>query len=115
VNDFLFMNADTLGLVEWGGSGAEAIDESTINDALRSLSKLATISEFVEDLSKELAKYDWRSSDADGLSEEEALLKAAFRGSGGYRQLRIHVLKHLSKVTGALGRSARDILEVLGE
>ncbi len=110
MNDLLFVNADALELVEWGGSGAESIDESTINDALRSLSKLTAISEFVEDLSKELAKYDWRSSDADGLSEEEALLKAAFRGSGGF-----HVLRHLSKVSGVLGRSARDILEALGE
>jgi DGQHR domain-containing protein len=115
MNDLLYMSADDLDLVNWGESGVENADEKTIDDAIKSLTKQSKIKEFLETISEALANYDWRSSDANGLSSDQSLLKAAFRGSSGYRQLRVHVLKYLSKAGGRVGKDADAVLAVLGE
>lgn len=115
MNDFLFLTADELSLTEWGGSGLESADVEAVNTALRSLERQSNIKKFVESLAKALAAYDWRSSGTPGLDEQLSLLKAAFRGSGGYRQLRVHVLKHLSKLPGQIAKLARVVLDALGE
>lgn len=115
VNDFLFLRADELALALWGGAGAGEADEETVTDALRSLERRRELKEFIGDLFGAMTGYDWRSSDAPGLTDQQSLLKAAFRGGGGYRQLRVHVLKHLARTTGTVGRLARDVLDVLGE
>ncbi len=115
LNDILFVNADNLSLAEWGGSSASGASEEEITEALKSLEKLTKLKNFVEVLAKELATYDWRASDAPGLNEAQSLLKAAFRGSGGYKELRKHVLKHLSTGTKAIADSSREVLTALGE
>lgn len=115
MNDFLFMNADDLNLVTWGGSGASGTEDNGVDEALHDLQTQKELGNFVDTLSESLALYDWRSSDAVGLSSEESLLKAAFRGSGGYRQLRLHVLKHLSGRPAKIRRLADAVLDALGE
>lgn len=115
LNDFLYINADDLALTEWGGSGDDGTDEAVVTEALHSLEKKAGLEKFAEALAKSLSTYDWRASDAPGLDENQSLLKAAFRGSGGYRELRRHVLKHLAEGSGVIAKSARSVLEVLGE
>lgn len=115
LNDFLYINADDFGLAEWGGSGVEGADEAGVTEALRSLEKNTELIKFVEALAKSLSTYDWRASDAPDLDENQSLLKSAFRGSGGYRELRRHVLKHLAGGSGVIAKSARSVLEALGE
>ncbi len=114
-NDFLYVNADELALTKWGGGSTEDSDEGAVSEALTSLRKHQKLKAFIHTLSAALATYDWRASDEPSLSPEQSLLKAAFRGSGGYRELRRHVLKSLLGSSDEIADSARIILEALGE
>jgi DGQHR domain-containing protein len=97
-NDLIYFNSDKLNLASWGGrSDFEGSDEERVKSAITSLNKEKNIIEFIKKLSKSLSSYDWRASGTTGLTEEESLSKAAFRGSGGYKELRKHLLRHLSK------------------
>jgi hypothetical protein len=42
-----------------------------------------------------MASFDWRSADAPDLSEQDKLIRRAFRGSGGYAALRGEIIKYL--------------------
>lgn len=65
-------------------------------------------------LAQALASYDWRASSAPGLSSDEEVLKQSFRGSGGYRQMRESVLRHLSEGEGWVADAATGIRARLG-
>jgi hypothetical protein len=114
-NDLCYVRAKELKLNKWtiGGSTA-ATDIDAVNEALTSL-KEEEVSGFLKDIAKGLAEYDWRVSSAPGLSESERLKKGAFRGGGGYKELRIQLLKHLSvHGTDIVISTAKDIIERLG-
>ena len=113
LNDFLYINADKLGLISWGGSEVDGTDVEAIDSALKSLGKNKELSIFATQLTEILATYDWRASDAPGLNENESLLKAAFRGSGGYRELRQHLLKHISAGQGQIAETAKQTVKIL--
>lgn len=113
LNDFLFVNADQLSLTDWGNSDSESDDEATVNEALKSLDKQIALKKFIDELATSLASYDWRASDGPGLTDKESLLKAAFRGSGGYRELRRHILKYLATDSTEVGKSAQVVLDAL--
>ncbi len=114
VNDLCYLNSDELSLGSWGEGGyAEGNDMEILSAAIASLKK-TTIHEFLKQLGIELAKFDWRASGAPGLSQAESLQKAAFRGSGGYRDLRRQVLLHLAESTGSIQQSAKSAINLLG-
>lgn len=71
---------------------------------------------YIDALSQSLAKFDWRSSDAPGLTSDERLQRSAFRGSGGYRVLREAVLRHLfeDEDNVTVGVDAGEVLQMLG-
>ena len=115
VNDMFFVRADDLMLVslfndEYGDSEAEIIDHA-VEWFQRQIGALG----FLRQLVKCLSEYDWRSSQAPGLTSEERSLKAGFRGSGGYRDLREHVLRHLSADSSdRMSEAAKHVLDGLG-
>ena len=114
-NDLCFINADDLDLHGWGGTRYhEESDFGEITNSINSLKKQPTICSFLDQLSTQLATYDWRSSRAPSLSDEARIHKAAFRGSGGYKELRRDVLLHLAQTQGVIGRSATDVIVTLG-
>lgn len=55
----------------------------------------SSIAEFAGAACESLATYDWRSSKAPSLTTEQRRWKLAFRGSGGYKELRFQLLDHL--------------------
>jgi len=112
-NDVLYLCADQLSLGMWGGTTVEGSDESAVSEAIRSLEKRGDIAKFVEKMMNKLASYDWRASSSPDLTPEQALLKAAFRGSGGYRELRRHVLEHVSSGTDDIAKAADIALKAL--
>ena len=114
-NDLCFIRADELCLHEWGGhQQAENSDEENINVGINSLKKQQKIYDYLKQLSVGLASYDWRSSSGPGLTEDERTRKAAFRGSGGYRELRRDVLLHLSRTeSAAIAQAANEVIERL--
>ena len=115
VNDLCFVKVDDLRLDEWGGEPHDsASEEEEVALSVKSLRKEKSIYGYLKQLSSALATYDWRSSDGPKLTEDERLHKAAFRGSGGYKELRRDVLLHLSSTGGEVGHAADDVMTRLG-
>ncbi|MBI2639493.1 MAG: DGQHR domain-containing protein [Candidatus Sungbacteria bacterium] len=106
-NDLLFINREKLRLQEWNPNA-----ESSSASELKDLKKKKILADFVFKLAKELSKFDWRSSAAKGLSEDDLVLKLSYRGGSGYKQFRRQLLKHLfiSKDFGSLARETYKIL-----
>ncbi|MFI2565410.1 DGQHR domain-containing protein [Paenarthrobacter sp. NPDC018779] len=96
-NDMCFVKHRDLELAEWrepldgGNVTPEAVEET-----LQSLTH-EPVYTFLRELSTALASFDWRTSAFPGLSEEERQLRAAYRGSGGYKELRKQLVRHLQK------------------
>ncbi len=118
VNDICFLRADFLGLHNWPGNFArrrsESSDEAQIMASISSLREHNNIFKFLGKLCTDLATYDWRASSAPDLKEEESLRKAAFRGSGGYKELRRDVLRHLKTRDGDVAHVAKEVIQRLG-
>lgn len=116
LNDVLYVRADALALHEWGGQqGNEDTDEAQVSASATSLRKRTKIAKYLKQLAASLATYDWRSSDAPGLNDDERRLKASFRGSGGYKELRHHVLTHVvAQKAGEVSKAAKDVMDSLG-
>lgn len=117
VNDLFYVNADNLKLLSLGQTsegGDEMDDQQAVTEQLELLMKQDAICGFMNELAGVLSSFDWRSSDAPGLSESERIHKSAFRGSSGYKELRRSVLKHVAEGNGELGKLANAITEQLG-
>jgi hypothetical protein len=115
-NDLCYVRADSLSLADWGGgSYFEGNDQKKVSEAIELLREQTKIMGFLKEMGKMLANYDWRASSAPGLSKDEALAKAAFRGSGGYKELRRHLIRYLSKKHGEIGEAAQQVNKLLGD
>jgi DGQHR domain-containing protein len=114
-NDLFYVKSDELNLVKWGGEGdRDGTDVKKVDAALASLKKEKKIINYMKEIAESLATYDWRASGDPSLSEKESLLKAAFRGSGGYKELRKHLLKHLVESgTPEVAKTSEKILTML--
>lgn len=117
LNDTCWVRADDLRLSEWQVPGEELLGEpleaERIAGAIGDLETEA-VAPFVSQLASSLATFDWRSSSAHGLSREERTAKAAFRGSGGYRELRLALLRHVaSSDWGSVSAAAESVLAVV--
>jgi len=116
-NDFLFYNSDVLSLEdlfsELDTDDSEGTD-ARIDDILDYLDEAGDVTEFVDTLALTLSTYDWRASSFPDLTNTQRVLKASFRGSGGYKELRRHVLLHISKNgEEPLASDADAILDIL--
>ncbi len=113
-NHLCYVKAVDLGLGDWvTNEDAGADDEQAVSDAPASLKQHPSY-EFLGAVSRGMADYDWRTSAAPGLSDDERTLKAAFRGAGGYRELRMQLFRHLSRQPGEVGEAATNMLERIG-
>lgn len=109
-NDLCYIRSTQLNLHGWTiKQNTGAVEESEVNQALSSLRKQPVFG-FLNDIASCLAKYDWRTSSAPDLEESERIQKSAFRGSGGYKELRLHLLSHLAKETNDIGKAASEVL-----
>lgn len=112
-NDLSYISSTRLGLEKWiMGIENDDMNEESIADALKSLRE-QSVSKFLERMAGYLAKYDWRASSTPGLTEEKQKAKAAFRGSGGYKEIRKELLIHLTNFSDEIGDAAKAVLERL--
>lgn len=121
-NDLCYVESEALGLMDWTeeevfgsskkGAKSAATDDDAVAAALDSLNGTKA-SAFLKKVTAALATYDWRTSSAPGLTEKERLGQAVFRGSSGYKEMRLQVLKHLREVAGGVGTAASTVLETL--
>jgi len=113
-NDLCFLSADELQLIEWGsGVSPTESDHEQVSTALASLKKTPAY-DFLSELARQFARFDWRSSDGPDLTEDERLVRAAFRGSGGYKELRKQLLLQLESGSGRVATLASQAIERLG-
>lgn len=96
INDFCYYQAEKLDLFSWSSESGSATDQGEVLTALKSLEAMAMLTDFINSISLSLAKFDWRSSNAPGLTEDQRLHQAAFRGSSGYGMLRQELIRHLA-------------------
>ena len=115
-NDLCYMNADQLALDDLvSPKRRSGRDNESLLEAIAEFSESVDLSRFISELAEGLASYDWRASGCPGLTEEQRTLKASFRGSGGYRELRRDVLKHLVVSSSeAVVESAEVVYGLLG-
>lgn len=69
--------------------------------------------EQIRDFGLAIAGFDWRSADAPGLSDEQRMLKRAFRGSSGYVALREQLFRHLAAGPKEIAEVANEALRRL--
>ena len=108
-NDLLFMNSSKLNLYSW------KIDTGLlVSDALLALEKEQhKLVRYVKALTKTLAKFDWRTSASDSLTDRERTTKLTFRGGSGYREFRRQLLKFLIK-SRRFEKDARHLYKATG-
>ena len=94
---------------EFGGPD----DASAISAAVRSLSSHSG-KHFINELMTELATFDWRTSSAPGLDDHQRTVKLAFRGSGGYREIRRRLLLHIASGESPAAQSADEAIDIFG-
>jgi DGQHR domain-containing protein len=95
INDICRVNYKELKLQNWNlETDDDELGNVAITAAVASLKKQPVYSA-IEALCGELVSFDWRSSSANNLPEEEREKKLVFRGSGGYKELRDQLLRHL--------------------
>lgn len=113
-NDLVFINSAALKLAGWieeleaAPSDAEALSEVIARLRRRHLAR------FVKSLAGGVASYDWRTAAAPGLTDDQRSLKRAFRGTGGYKELRVQLLTHLADAGSAASDAAVAVLDALG-
>lgn len=122
VNDLCFIQSKELDLPNWQpeqvrmesqNNNIAATDEDAVTAALKSFSNTDG-AKFILEIAEKLASYDWRTSSTPTLTDDERMRQAVFRGSSGYKEMRIKLLKHLSNNNGRVGQAAEVVIKALG-
>ncbi|WP_404862108.1 DGQHR domain-containing protein [Georhizobium sp. MAB10] len=89
-----------------------ATSPEDVTVALEELSSSELMSR-IHDFASGIVSFDWRSADAPGLSDDQRMLKRAFRGSSGYVALREQLFRHLSVGSKEVAQVAAEALKRL--
>lgn len=115
-NDLCYLGAKELSLTEWYLEYKDdTINLDMIELAVKSLNK-QPIKSFFEKVFSIIVNFDWRTSSAPGFRDENSRInQMAFRGSGGYKELRRQVLKLLiAKGDKQVKSLSSQVLDYLG-
>jgi DGQHR domain-containing protein len=96
-NDIFYELSQELELNKWEETPIETDSRYDLIKVNLSALEKESFSENIKELSNILSKYDWRTSNSSSLEEKERQLKMRFKGSGGYKELRIDLLKLVEK------------------
>lgn len=111
LNDLCYIRASRLRLNSWRPDDRLGLDlDDAVESSLETL-KDHNFTNFITRICQALVSFDWRSSSAPELEEELRRAKLVFRGSGGYKEIRIQLLEHLAEGTGEIGEAAKLLLE----
>jgi DGQHR domain-containing protein len=114
-NDLFFVTAQTLELGSWEMPRSEDVTSADeVGRAIVQLRKRRAVCEFARQVARGLAESDWRTSAARGLSEEQRLRQAVFRGGPGYKEIKVDRLKALEKHKSPVGEAAREVVRRFG-
>ncbi|CDX27349.1 conserved hypothetical protein [Mesorhizobium sp. ORS 3324] len=111
MNDLFYQRAAVMKLNNWRpDERSTANPVGAVERELASL-KAQPFTNFITEIAKGLASFDWRTSSAPDLPETLRRNKLVFRGSSGYKELRAQLLEHLAKHKGDVGSAAHRLLE----
>lgn len=95
-NDILYLKAQSLNLDLWNETKVENSTDKhqSIRENINALTKEPSAS-YINEICFNLSTFDWRTSLA--LKDDDANMKTkkSYRGSSGYKELRLDILKHL--------------------
>ncbi|MDQ7816451.1 MAG: DGQHR domain-containing protein [Melioribacteraceae bacterium] len=98
---------------ESGETSARATDEGQVKTYLKILKANTTLNDFLNNISTSLLSFDWRTSAFPTLTNREQSVKAGYRGSGGYKMLRYHLLEQIGKRSDEMGQIANTIRKAI--
>jgi DGQHR domain-containing protein len=108
INDMIYEESDSFDINSIGSSSEkvseEYIDHEVVNKYITQFKK-TNLCPFLEDICKELAKFDWRTASVPGLSESLRKSQMVFKGSSGYKEIRSQLLQIL---TGASNKKIKE-------
>ena len=114
VNDIFYELSEEFSLSQW-----EEVNDIDDNDPLVAVKanieelKMQSFASRLNELSQQIAQYDWRTSSEPSLTSDEQKMKKRFRGSGGYKELRHDVLTHIASQEGRFQEVATNLLEAM--
>jgi hypothetical protein len=110
LNELSYQRAAVLKLNTWlPDERSTANPVGAVDRELKSLEK-QDFAAFLREIGQAMATFDWRTSSAPGLEEATRRAKLAFRGSGGYKELRLQLLEHLAAGRGDVATTAKRLL-----
>lgn len=113
VNGLCHRRAEELELANWTSTAeAPGISDEVIAGELDNL-KNSRLDQFLRMIAETVAPFDWRTSKAPGLVESERREKARFRGSGGYKELRLELYDFIADAGPIeIAEPAEEIVEL---
>ena len=116
INDVTYYSAAKWKLNDWhSDNSSTSADTEAVSQAIKSL-EATKAAEPLKDLMRTLAVFDWQTSGTPDLDEKDRRRKLVFRGSGGYKELRLQLLEHIEKSETGLSELATKIrTQVFGE
>ncbi|MCP4329786.1 MAG: DGQHR domain-containing protein [Alphaproteobacteria bacterium] len=111
VNDLCYIRATVLKLNNWiPNERAPSDPVKSVEGHLKTLEK-QDFAPFLKSVGQSLAGFDWRTSSAPELEEQDRRAKLVFRGSSGYKELRTQLLEHLAKGKGEVADAAKHFVD----
>jgi len=94
-NDLCYLKAASLRLHHWRTDALRGEMSSVAVEVALDEIQQEPVGGFLREVAEGLASWDWRTSKAPGLTDLQAQLQSRFRGSAGYKQMRLALLEHL--------------------
>ncbi|HVD41087.1 MAG TPA: DGQHR domain-containing protein [Solirubrobacterales bacterium] len=101
-NDLAYLAVDELQLADWRAAEAsEVSDQKAVSEQLDGLAE-QRVATLLREIGDAIADFDWRTSGAPNLTDEERRRASVFRGTGGYRELRLQLHEHVAAAEAEL-------------
>lgn len=113
INDLSYIKLDELNLKSWYFDIYDQPENNYISDIIKSLENNEKVVKFFQEISSCLTKFDWRTASEPNLTDIEKRNKLVFRGSGGYKLIRIELLQFLTEKSIFLREPAKEVLKIL--
>jgi hypothetical protein len=113
VNDIFISHLAEWKLYEWHPVDEYGnCSEEVISKELQNIASLP-VSQVIQNLTRSLATFDWRTSTAPGLEKDQISLRKGFKGSGGYVDLKRLILEHIAEdaVATEISEAAAAVLK----
>ena len=112
-NDIFYELAQDLKLNKWEEVPGETDSRHDLIKANLASLENENFKNKIDQLASILSRYDWRTSNASSLEEEERQLKMRFKGSSGYKELRKDLLKLINDSNSEFSSVSNQLLKIL--